>query len=341
MSEVSLPELASLQRLIDAHAGQLSVVEHCRTGRPGRRLPVVSLALGSPEPAAPALGFFGGVHGLERIGTQVVLSFLRSLLKRLAWDETLQWQLQRMRLLFMPLVNPSGMLDQTRCNAAGVDLMRNAPLDARGRVVPLAGGHRISHRLPWYRGQAGAPMQPESLAVCEAVERELMPHCFSIALDCHSGFGMRDRLWLPYAHTAEPMPQLPELHALVALFGDNHPHHDYLIEPQSRRYLAHGDLWDYLHLRSLAQPARTFLPMTLEMGSWRWARKSPLQLFSRLGLFNPLRDHRQRRTLRRHHAWMDFLLRAALNHLRWLPQGKAREEHRQQALHLWYRPELQ
>lgn len=335
-AEEALPELSSLQRLIDQHADRLSVQVHCQVGAAGRLLPVYSLSLGATAPDVPALGFFAGVHGLERIGTLVVLSFLRSLLQRLAWDETLQWQLQRLRLVFMPLVNPAGMLMRTRCNTAGVDLMRNAPLDASSRALPLAGGHRISPRLPWYRGRAGERMQPESLALCEVAEQQLMRHTFSIALDCHSGFGMRDRLWLPYAHTPDPMPQLSELHALLSLFGESHPHHDYLIEPQSRRYLAHGDLWDHLHLRSLEQGTHTFLPLTLEMGSWRWARKNPLQLFSRLGLFNPLRDHRRRRALRRHHAWMDFLLRATLTHRRWLPSGAAREQHRQLALRRWY-----
>ncbi len=332
-----LPEMLSLQRLIATHAREVSVVEHCNAGDEREALPVYSVAVGNPAPSVPAIGFFGGVHGLERIGTLVVLSFLRSLLQRLAWDETLHWQLQRVRLLFMPLVNPAGMRDRTRCNAAGVDLMRNAPLDAHGRVVPLAGGHRLSPRLPWYRGSAGAPMEPESRALCAAVAQELLPHRFSMALDCHSGFGMRDRLWLPYAYTAAPMPHLPELHALLDLFSRSNPHHDYLIEPQSRRYLAHGDLWDYLHLQSLAQPAAIFLPLTLEMGSWRWARKNPLQLFSRLGLFNPLRDHRRRRALRRHLSWLDFLIRAAITHERWLPDGPERERHLRTALQSWYR----
>ena len=35
--------------------------------------------------------------------------------------------------------------------------------------------------------------------------RHLLGRPFSIVVDCHSGFGTRDRVWFPYAHTARPM----------------------------------------------------------------------------------------------------------------------------------------
>lgn len=74
----------------------------------GREFPVYTIALGNPSPDVPALGFFGSIHDAERIGTQVLLSFLESLLARLR-DATLHRQLETMRLVFMPLVNPGGM----------------------------------------------------------------------------------------------------------------------------------------------------------------------------------------------------------------------------------------
>ncbi len=81
-----------------------------------------------------------------------MLSFLQSLLARLRWDRLLHQQLDAVRLLFMPLVNPGGMWQSTRCNPQGVDLMRNAPVDALEKVPFLLGGQRLSPRLPWYRG---------------------------------------------------------------------------------------------------------------------------------------------------------------------------------------------
>src|SRR5436853_596311 len=69
----------------------------CEVTAGARRFPVQAFLLGSTRPDAPAVGFFGGVHGLERIGAQVVIAYLRSLVMRLAWDETLHRQLETMR----------------------------------------------------------------------------------------------------------------------------------------------------------------------------------------------------------------------------------------------------
>jgi hypothetical protein len=331
-----LPELAELQRIADEGGAHVSQRVVCEVEANGQRLPVSVLTLGNPDPSLPAVGFFGGVHGLERIGAEVVLAHLASLVSRLAWDDLLHRQLESLRLVFMPLVNPGGLARGTRANPQGVDLMRNAPVDAAGRVPLLIGGQRLGAGLPWYRGPAGAAMQAESRALCEVVEQELLGRRFSLAVDCHSGFGLRDRLWFPYAHSARPIPHLPELHALGAIFERNHPHHRYVIEPQSRQYLAHGDLWDHLYLRACTAPGRVFLPLTLEMGSWTWVKKNPRQLFSRHGIFNPLIGHRQQRVLRRHMAWFDFVARAAASCERWLPSGALREAHREQALARWY-----
>jgi hypothetical protein len=236
----------------------------------------------------------------------------------------------------MPLVNPGGMVRGTRANPAGVDLMRNAPVDAVDPVPILVGGQRISPGLPWYRGRAGASMEPESSALCDVVQRELLGRPFSLAVDCHSGFGMRDRLWFPYAHRRTPIAHLAHLHALHEIFGQTHAYHPYVFEPQSHQYLAHGDLWDHLYRQACATTPTVFLPLTLEMGSWLWVKKNPRQLFSVSGMFNPLIEHREHRVLRRHVPLLEFLIHAAAGHRRWLPEGEALEWHRQHALARWY-----
>ncbi len=333
-----LPELDELDRVVDAGGTRLQCEVVCRVADPDGELPVHAITLGNPDPLLPAVAYVGGVHGLERIGSRVVIAFLQQLVARLSWDAALHDLLQHVRLLFLPVVNPGGMLRGTRANPRGVDLMRNAPVDAREPAPFLLAGQRISAGLPWYRGRAGDAMEEESAALCAVVERELRGRPLALVLDCHSGFGLRDRIWFPFAHRRAPMQALPELHALHAIFAASHARHPYVFEPQSAQYLAHGDLWDHMVLQAQADPG-VFLPLTLEMGSWLWVKKNPRQLFTRHGMFNPLIAHREQRVLRRHLPLLDFTLRAARSHARWLPCAEQRARHMRLALAMWY-PEL-
>jgi len=95
-------------------------------------------------------------------------------------------------------------------------------------------------------------------------------------------------------------------------------------------------LWDHLYLQAAQSSTRTFLRLTLEMGSWLWVKKNPRQLFSREGMFNPGPAHRLQRVLRSHLVWLDFLTRAACGHQRWLTDGAERTRHQQSALNRWY-----
>ena len=337
LNTTELPELVALQRIIELGADRLSSRVVCNVNVQGKgSFPVHVVSLGNPSPDVPAVGYFGGVHGLERIGAEVVIAYLHSLVMRLQWDSTLHRQLQSVRLVFMPIVNPGGMVRGTRANPNGIDLMRNAPVDSKGAVPFLVGGQRISAGLPWYRGAADRLMEIESQAVCDVVSSELLSREFSLSVDCHSGFGARDRIWFPFAHTRAPITHLAEMHALRDIFVRSNSHHRYIIEPQSLQYLAHGDLWDHLYLQSCTRPAGVFLPLTLEMGSWLWVKKNPRQLFSRHGVFNPLIEHRLQRVLRQHQLLLDFLSRAACGHRLWLPSAANRAAHHAQALHDWY-----
>ncbi|PSJ46155.1 zinc carboxypeptidase [Zobellella endophytica] len=329
----SLPELDRLAELA-ARAGAHARLETlARVGNARHELPVQLLHLGSRDPAAPALGLFGGVHGVERIGTEVVLSYLHSLVASLGWSGLTHRLLEQVSLIFMPVVNPVGLARASRCNGNGVDLMRNGPLDAREPVGWPLGGQRLSRHLPWYRGQG---LEPESEALCSAVARYLVGRPFSLALDCHSGYGRRDRLWFPFAGSRQPPPRLPEILALRELFLAAYPNHNYYdIEPQWLHYMAHGDLWDHLTLQHRHRPG-VFLSFTLEMGSWLWVRKNPLQLLHFTGLFNPVKPHRHQRVLRRHLILIDFLVRAVEGYRLWLPDADAAGPLYRQAMALWF-----
>lgn len=332
------PELLALDALIDKAGSRLVSEVVTRIDVDGHSLPLWCLSMGNRSPDVPAIGFFGGVHGVERIGSQVLIAYLGNLVERLQWDVTLHDLLTRLRLVFIPIVNPGGFLRGTRANPAGVDLMRHAPVEADGDVRWPLGGQRLSPHLPWYRGAANAPLQPEAEAVFKVVRERLLPHRFSLAVDCHSGFGFRDQLWFPYARTQQPLPHLAEAEALRALFNRTYPNHSfYLMEPQCLNYTTHGDLWDFLYDEARQkQPEKLFLPFTLELGSWAWMKKNPRQLLDPMGLFNPLLPHRHERVLRRHVTLFDFLQQACVSHHNWLPQGAERVLHEQAAMARWF-----
>ncbi|CAI8790787.1 M14 family metallopeptidase [Methylocaldum szegediense] len=122
------------------------------------------------------------------------------------------------------------------------------------------------------------------------------------------------------------------------LIDTTHPNHVYCIEPQSRHYLAHGDLWDYLYEEYRAvQPEGHYIPFTLELGSWLWVKKNWSQAFSAHGFFNPHLPHRVRRTLRRHLLLFDLFHRAVRSPEPWTKLDEAeRERLRRQGLEWWY-----
>ncbi len=337
ISDDDFPLLAQLRAIIcqlEAYA-QVEVVESIHFQ--GKSFPIHCLSLGSSRPDVPVIAYFGGVHGLEKIGSEVLLAYLQTIAHLLSWDEEFKFRLEKMRLVFMPIVNPVGVFRGTRSNGNGVDLMRNAPIDGIGNIK-LYSGHRISPRLPWYRGDQTC-MEREAQALCKVVRNQLAQSPLVIAMDLHSGFGVHDRLWFPYASSKTPFPSLAEAFALKHLFDRCYPHHVYTIEPMSEEYVISGDLWDYLydeHLRQ-APSGAVFMPLTLEMGSWLWLRKSPMHLFLRHGLFHPVLPHRQQRILRRHLILFDFLCRAALNPQIWVGLSQqVRQQNHQQAMDLWY-----
>lgn len=281
-------------------------------------LPIHAFRFGTAAADAPVMLVVGGVHGLERIGTDVAIAFVSALVARLTWDQVLHDALARCRVVVLPLLNPVGMGRGQRPNGNGVDLMRNAPPHALGGT-PLLGGQRISPRLPWYMGKADAPMEVEAATLVSLVEVETATSPFALAIDLHSGYGFLDRLWYPYARTREPIPDLAAVTALGRLLDDTLANHVYRFEQTAQAYTIRGDLWDYLYDRRVASGGGPLLPLTLEMGSWTWVRKNPLQGLSSVGRFNPMKPHRLRRTLRRHLPLLDFLLHATASHRAWLP----------------------
>lgn len=333
----TLPEILEIERLSGLAAGFARAEVLASPNHGDVSLPIYKITFGTDDPKAPVLGLVGGVHGLERIGSQVCVSLLQSLTQLVLWDEGIRRTLENVRVVFIPTVNPIGILRKTRSNPRGVDLMRNAPVEALGETPYLVGGQRISPRLPWYRGSA-TELELESRALVDSVEKELARAPLNLWVDFHSGFGLQDRVWFPYAKTREPYPDLPLAHAFTELMERTYPYHFYKIEPQALNYTTHGDVWDYVYDRHRAAGKGTpFLPLALEMGSWNWVRKNPFQFFTLDGPYNPVKQHRLRRTLRRHNTFFEFLIRAVSSPSAWAELNPEQiEKHRVRGLQRWY-----
>lgn len=153
----------------------------------------------------------------------------------------------------------------------------------------------------------------------------------TLSVDIHSGFGFKDQIWFPWAYSKKPFPHLSTIAEMTGLFEKVYPFHIYTIEPQSKVYCTHGDLWDYLALNH-----SNYIPLTLELGSWIWVKKNPLQLLNIDGLFNPIKQHRIKRTLRRHQLLIDFLIRFLLyRHINQFKDDLFIENHNK-GLKKWY-----
>jgi hypothetical protein len=338
----NVPELTEIDRLAhDLPSGvRVRILESAI--HQGVELPIHCFEAGPKDPEAPVFMLVAGVHGLERIGTHVVLAYMKTLFSHMAWDETFPALFRKARLMIVPLVNPAGMMLRTRANARGIDLMRNAPVEAvHGSWMPFVGGHRLGPFMPWFRGSSAddGAMEREARALEALVREQIFPAQAAVSLDVHSGFGTVDRLWFPYAKSKEPFPAIAEVYQFNALLDRTYPNHIYQVEPQSLNYTTHGDLWDYFYDEHHAMRGKkgAFLPMALELGSWLWVKKNPRQLLSLLGAFNPIIHHRYQRILRRHLALLDFMKRAAANHHVWSRIRPAdRKEINEKALERWY-----
>ncbi|MCX7978259.1 MAG: DUF2817 domain-containing protein [Bdellovibrionaceae bacterium] len=308
-------ELSDIQRILEL-IGDRARVEILAEIRDGDWVyPIHKISFGSPSLETPVLGLVGGIHGLERIGAQVCIALLHSFATLSLWDRSTQQFLEKVRVFFVPMVNPVGVHKLRRSNPRGVDLMRNAPVDATGKVPTLLGGHRLSSWLPWYRGSR-KEMEAETRALHRAIRQEVGQSPVAITVDFHSGFGWQDQIWFPYAKSRFPFPQLAELYALMRLFEGTYPHHFYKIEPQA--YLTHGDLWDFFFDEyKQNKPDGVYIPLTLEMGSWTWLRKDPTRIFRAEGPFNPGALHRHKRVLRRHLTFFEFLKKSLLSPESW------------------------
>ena len=132
MTGIKFPELEQLERIIEqlGDRAQIEIVE--RIQYKDHEFPIHCITLGSTRPDVPVLAFFGGVHGLEKIGSEVILSYMQTISQLLDWDQEFLARLEKSRLVFVPLVNPVGIYLGTRSNGNGVDLDAQFTCGRRG-----------------------------------------------------------------------------------------------------------------------------------------------------------------------------------------------------------------
>lgn len=335
--EKRLPELIELEGLIEKIGSNGRVKVLAEIPYQDHIFPIYSIEIGSEDPTSPCFTMVGGVHGLERIGSMVVISTLRTVIELLSWDQTLKNRLKSSRLIFVPILNPVGMFRRSRSNGNNVDLMRNAPVYSEEATRFLYGGHRVSPKIPFYRGALADGLEKENQVLFDFLKERVLPSQHSIVLDVHSGFGSSDRLWFPYARTKKPYPYFIEAYAFRELLNKTYPNHVYAVEPQSIQYTTHGDFWDYAFDHHMAtKKNQFFFPLTLELGSWKWVRKNPRQIFGAIGVFNPILPHRRARVLRDQKTFMDFLHRAVLSNEWKNLSPEQKQIWKFEALNLWY-----
>lgn len=264
-----------------------------------------TLTDGEHDAPKPVLGLFAGVHGIEAIGVKILVSFLEHLVEQLSWNKNLRTQLTKIKIVGIPVINPHGFVANRRCNGNSVDLMRNSPVECVDPVF-LIGGQRFSPSLPYYRG---SEWERENVSLVSLVRREIFSAPFAVALDLHSGFGLTDYLWTPYAKQRGVPPTWAAYSTLRDTLDVALKHHVYRFEVQSQTYCTSGDVWDFLYDEFIATNGdeKLFLPLTLEVGSWAWIRKSPHTVYRLRNFFNPAHPHREKRAIRRHRALLEFL----------------------------------
>ena len=248
-----------------------------------------------------------GIHGLEIIGIQLLLDFLAYILNPSSDGYISNWRRFGIGLHVIPILNPGGVILKTRANPSGVDLMRNAPVQA-DKAIKFFGGHTISKRLPYYRG---TKPEQESQLLYDFVSQQMFSVTDAIIpiLDIHSGYGTVHSVWWPYAKTRKPCADDELFKKISNYLKGERLLSEYNYEPQSTQYTTHGDLWDWIYDAYQSLPKNDqiksknsnnkkingskLLPFTLELGTWSDIRNHPGRIFKKKKIFNPPKSHRQ------------------------------------------------
>ena len=280
----------------------------------GYRAPIYSFYIGHlPDPNLPTVAFFSCFHGVEWIGGKVLTDYIEHLIREINWDADTKAMVGKINICGIPVVNPIGRIEMTRQNAKGIDLMRNAPVIAE-KALFLLGGQKFSKNLPWYMGER---IEKENQVVLDFLERSVFPSDFKVTLDVHSAFLRHPRVWIPYASGKQiPEKEQTIFNEIKKYLYSIYKHHPYRYEKQTKLYSTHGDFWDYNFDKHLQTGKGTYLPLTLEISSFRWAIINIFSKWTLEAIFNPLNKRKSRGEYIKHMLIFDFIIRFTKNHKR-------------------------
>ncbi len=264
-----------------------------------------------PDPKLPTIAFFSCFHGVEWIGGRVLADYLEHLVREMNWDEDAKAMLSKVNICGIPVVNPIGRIERTRQNARGIDLMRNAPIIAE-RALFLLGGQKFSKNIPWYMGEG---IEKENQIVLNFLDNYVYPSELKITLDIHSAFLRHPRIWMPYASGKKvPDKEKKIFNEIKKYLYTIYRHHPYRYEKQTDLYSTHGDFWDYNFDNHLSKGKGIYLPLTLEISSFKWAIKNIMSRWTMEAVFNPLDRHDSRDEYIKHMMIFDFIIKFAKNY---------------------------
>lgn len=303
------------------------------------RFPLTSFRFGENSSQASKIIFVSGLNGQDKLAIHLVLAYLKNIIRISSRDNSFAKRFKQFQLIFYPLANPTGMFTQRKTNENGVDLTRNAPIDAGRLALPLFSGQRISSRLPWYRGSKRSSMEVETSTLCQFISEESESSELTLVLDVRSSLGSSDNILFPYSCNSNVIPDAHHILALKKILDCYIPSNQFQFEPAHKRSIIHGDLWDFLYSRHHSQSNKgLFIPLRLEIGNIPWLRRSPKQALQLVGIASPVEQAALKAIQQPYTHLFDFLLQAVSSEQhRWAKLSKGENYHlKRKARQKWY-----
>jgi hypothetical protein len=227
------------QRLADLVASAPELVSPVHIGRSRSGLPIEGVRISSAASPAASWRILGAHHGDELPSGEVALAFAEHLVRQHGVDEELTGLLSRDAIWVFPHINPDGVAQASRYNAAGVDLNRNY-------------GYQWNEAA--YRPGDAPFSEPESRAV-----RGLSAwNPFMAGLSLHAGASNLGWVW---NHTTTASPDASLVQTMAEAYAHTCTAPAFWITTGGAWYVTYGDTHDWSY------GTRGVLDFTLEVSA--------------------------------------------------------------------------